>query len=225
MNMKKGLGRLSLLALIMVMTISMLAGCGPKKPAPEDAQAYVKAVLDLMCTGDYDHSVNLADIEEGKESEVRDNLIGEMMTQIGSESNLSEEVTASFKDFMMNAMEKAKYTVGDATVTEDDGYDVTVSIEPLQLFTGIDEELNEVLEEKVASESDKILAMSEEEQTNYVMEIVIELLNKKLEDPQYDPAEEVVVHYGPMEGQKGVYGCTEAEGEKLGSKLFSTSGL
>lgn len=223
--MKKGLGRLSLLALIMVMTISMLAGCGPKKPAPEDAQAYVKAVLDLMCTGDYDHSVNLADIEEGKESEVRDNLIGEMMTQIGSESNLSEEVTASFKDFMMNAMEKAKYTVGDATVTEDDGYDVTVSIEPLQLFTGIDEELNEVLEEKVASESDKILAMSEEEQTNYVMEIVIELLNKKLEDPQYDPAEEVVVHYGPMEGQKGVYGCTEAEGEKLGSKLFSTSGL
>ena len=225
MNMKKGLGRLSLLALIMVMTISMLAGCGPKKPAPEDAQAYVKAVLDLMCTGDYDHSVNLADIEEGKESEVRDNLIGEMMTQIGSESNLSEEVTASFKDFMMNAMEKAKYTVGDATATEDDGYDVTVSIEPLQLFTGIDEELNEVLEEKVASESDKILAMSEEEQTNYVMEIVIELLNKKLEDPQYDPAEEVVVHYGPMEGQKGVYGCTEAEGEKLGSKLFSTSGL
>ena len=223
--MKKGLGRLSLLALIMVMTISMLAGCGPKKPAPEDAQAYVKAVLDLMCTGDYDHSVDLADIEEGKESEVRDNLIGEMMTQIGSESNLSEEVTASFKDFMMNAMEKAKYTVGDATATEDDGYDVTVSVEPLQLFTGIDEELNEVLEERVASEADKILAMSEEEQTNYVMEIVIELLNKKLEDPQYDPAEEVVVHYGPMEGQKGVYGCTEAEGEKLGSKLFSTSGL
>ena len=77
----------------------------------------------------------------------------------------------------------------------------------------------------MAEESDKILAMSEEEQTNYVMEIVIELLNKKLEDPKYDPAETVVVHYGPMEGQKGVYGCTEAEGEKLGSKLFSASGL
>ena len=223
--MKKGAGRLSLILLMMVLVIAMLTGCGPKKPAPEDAQAYVKAVLDLMCTGDYDHSVDLADIEEGKESEVRDNLIGEMMTEIGSESNLNEEVTAAFRDFMMNALEKAKYTVGDATATEDDGYDVTVPIEPLQIFTGIDEELNDVLEERVASESDKILAMSEEEQTNYVMEIVIELLNKKIEDPQYDPAEEVVVHYGPMEGQKGVYGCTEAEGEKLGSKLFSTAGL
>ena len=223
--MKKGAGRLFPILLMVVLVIAMLTGCGPKKPAPEDAQAYVKAVLDLMCTGDYDHSVDLADIEEGKESEVRDNLIGEMMTEIGSESNLNEEVTAAFRDFMMNALEKAKYTVGDATATEDDGYDITVSIEPLQIFTGIDEELNDVLEERVASESDKILAMSEEEQTNYVMEIVIELLNKKIEDPQYDPAEEVVVHYGPMEGQKGVYGCTEAEGEKLGSKLFSTAGL
>ena len=223
--MKKGLRHLSLLVLILVMAAAALTGCGPKKPAPEDAQAYVKAVLDLMCTGDYDHSVDLADIEEGKESELRDNLINEMMTEIGSESNLSDEVTASFRDFMINALGKAKYTVGDAAATDDDGYDVTVSIEPLQIFTGIDEELNDVLEERVAAESDKILAMSEEEQTNYVMAIVIELLNKNLEDPKYDPAEEVVVHYGPMEGQKGVYGCTEAEGEKLGSKLFSASGL
>ena len=223
--MRKGPGRLSLIVLMMLMTVAMLTGCGPKKPAPEEAQAYVKAVLDLMCTGDYDHSVDLADIEEGKESEVRDNLIDQMMSEIGSESNLSEEVTASFRDFMTNALGKAKYTVGADNETEDGGYDVTVSIEPLQIFTGVNEELNTVLEEKVAEESDKILAMSEEEQTNYVMGLVIELLNKKIEDPKYDPAEEVVVHYGPMEGQKGVYGCTESEGEKLGSKLFSTKGL
>lgn len=223
--MKKGLERLSLLMLIMVMTVSLLSGCGPKKPAPEEAQAYVKAVLDLMCTGEYDNAVNLADIEEGKEAEVRDNLIDEMMSGISSQSNLSEDVAKDFRDFMIGALEKAKYTVGDAVAADDGGYDVTVSVEPLQLFTGIEDELNSVLEERVAAESDKILGMSEEEQTNYVMSIVIELLNKKIADPQYDKAEEVVVHYGPMEGQKGVYGCTEAEGEKLGSKLFSTSGL
>ena len=137
--MRKGPGRLSLIVLMMLMTVAMLTGCGPKKPAPEEAQAYVKAVLDLMCTGDYDHSVDLADIEEGKESEVRDNLIDQMMSEIGSESNLSEEVTASFRDFMTNALGKAKYTVGAATETEDGGYDVTVSIEPLQIFTGVNE--------------------------------------------------------------------------------------
>ena len=193
--MRKGPGRLSLIVLMMLMTVAMLTGCGPKKPAPEEAQAYVKAVLDLMCTGDYDHSVDLADIEEGKESEVRDNLIDQMMSEIGSESNLSEEVTASFRDFMTNALGKAKYTVGAATETEDGGYDVTVSIEPLQIFTGVNEELNTVLEEKVAEESDKILAMSEEEQTNYVMGLVIELLNKKK-----PPKEILKVMYEPVTG-------------------------
>ncbi|MBQ6438874.1 MAG: hypothetical protein IJJ06_01885 [Mogibacterium sp.] len=221
--MKKGFKRLSLLLLMMLLTVSLLSGCGPKKPAPEEAQAYVKAVLDLMCTGDYDHSVNLADVEEGKETEVRDNLINEMMKGISSQSALNEEVTSDFMVFMISALEKTKYSVGEAAATEDGGYDVTVSVEPLQIFTGIDEKLNEILEEKVASEPDKILEMSEEEQTNYVMEILIDLLNKKLDDPKYDKAEEVVVHYGPLEGQKGVYGCTEDEGEKLGSKLFSSS--
>lgn len=223
--MKKGLKRLLLTAFMIVMTVALLAGCGPKKPAPEDAQAYVKAVLDLMCTGDYDHEVNLADIEEGKETETRDAVVNQMIAEIGSQQNLNDEVKSSFRELMLAALGKAKYTVGEAVETEDGGYDVTVSLEPLQLFTGVSEELDAVLEERVAEEADKILAMSEDEQTNYVMEILIELLNKKIEDPQYDPAEEVVVHYGPMDGQENVYGCTEAEGEKLGAKLFSTSGM
>lgn len=223
--MKKGLRRLLLTAFMIVMTVALLAGCGPKKPAPEDAQAYVKAVLDLMCTGDYDHEVNLADIEEGKESETRDAVVDQMIAEIGSQQNLSDEVKSSFRDLMLAALGKAKYTVGEAVETEDGGYDVTVTLEPLQLFTGVSEELDAVLEERVAAEADKILAMSEAEQTNYVMEILIELLNKKIEDPQYDDAEDVVVHYGPMDGQDNVYGCTEAEGEKLGAKLFSTSGM
>ena len=223
--MKKRSGRLPLLMLAAVMMIVMLSGCGPKKPTPEDAQAYVKAVLDIICTGDYDHAVELVDVEEGKETEVRDNLINQMMEGVSSQANLSDDVVKDFTDFMISALEKANYTVGDAVETDDGGYDVTVSIQPLQIFTGINEELTEVLEEKVAAEPDKIMAMSEEEQTNYVMGILIELLNKKIADPEYDPEEEVVVHYGPMEGQEGVYGCTEAEGEKLGSKLFSQSGM
>ena len=223
--MKKSFKRVLLVAFMAVMAVAVLTGCGPKKPAPEDAQAYVKAVLDLMCTGDYDHEVNLADIEEGKESETRDAVVDQMIAEIGSQQNLNDEVKSSFRDLMLTALGKAKYTVGEAVETEDGGYDVTVTLEPLQLFTGVSEELDAVLEERVAAEADKILAMSEDEQTNYVMEILIELLNKKIEDPQYDDAEDVVVHYGPMDGQENVYGCTEAEGEKLGAKLFSTSGM
>ena len=85
--------------------------------------------------------------------------------------------------------------------------------------------MNEVLQERVNEDAEAILAMTEDEQTNYVMTILIELLSENLEDPQYDAPEEVTVHYGPMEGEAGVYGCSADEGEKLGEKLFSDEGL
>ncbi len=223
--MKKAIRRISLTVFIMVMAAAVLSGCGPKKPAPEDAQAYVKAILDLMCTGDYDHSVDIADIEEGKESEIRDAFIDEMVGKVSEESDLSEDSAKAFRDLMINALEKTRYSVGEATPAEDGEYDVTVSIEPLRIFTGVEEEFDAELEKIAASEPDKILAMSTEEQAEYGMEILLGILNKKIEDPKYDPAEEVTVHYGLMEGQKNVYGCAESEGEKLGSKLFLTKGL
>ena len=222
--MKRAFKHFFAAAMILIMALFLLTGC-KSEPKPEEAQAYVQAVLDLMCTGDYDHSVRLADVEEGKESEVRDGLIDSMMAQISSESNLNEEVSAAFKDFMINALSKAKYTVGEAVASEDGGYDVTVSIEPLQIFAGVSEDINEILEERINAEANDILAMTEEEQSNYVMGILIELLNKNLEDPKYDKAEEVTVHYGPVEGENDAYGCSEEEGEKLGAKLFSNEGL
>ena len=104
--MKRGLKHLSLIVIMMVLAVAMLSSCGPKKPEPGEAQAYVKAVIDLMCTGDYDHSVELADIEEGKESETRDALIDQMVKEFSSEAKLSDEVTDSFKAFMVQALEK-----------------------------------------------------------------------------------------------------------------------
>lgn len=219
--MKNRLKCLSIVFLMVVMSVTMLSGCGPKKPAPEDAQEYVKAMLDLICTGDYDHAVKLVDVEEGNESEIRDNLAGQMLEGISSNTDLSEEAAKQFADFLMRALEKANYTVGDAVASDDGGYDVTVSIQPLQLFKGINEELNAVIEKRVAEEPDKILSMSEDEQTDYVMDILLELLEKKIDDPQYDPAEEVVVHYGILEGRDGVYGCSMEDGVRLGSKVFS----
>ena len=65
----------ALLIVVMMLAVSMLTGCAPKLPTAEDAQNYTKAVMDLMCTGDYDHNVKIADVEEGKELETRDAMI------------------------------------------------------------------------------------------------------------------------------------------------------
>ena len=53
------------LSLCVVLALSACAG-KPRKPSAEDAEKHVRAALDLMCTGDFDHSVHLAEEDELK---------------------------------------------------------------------------------------------------------------------------------------------------------------
>ena len=189
----------------------------PKTDAPtaEDAKAYVKAVLDIMCTGDYDHSVDLADIPEGEEAQLRDSTIQSAVAAIASDAGLSEEVQADFTDVMRDAFSKAKYTVGDAVPTEDGGYDVTVTIEPLKLYAGATTKL----QEKVTA--DDIAGLSEEEANNLIYTKIAEIIRENLEEPEYVEPQDIVVHYGIIDEQNNLWGVSEEEGEKLGEILFS----
>ena len=189
----------------------------PKTDAPtaEDAKAYVKAVLDIMCTGDYDHSVDLADIPEGEEAQLRDSTIQSAVAAIASDAGLSEEVQADFTDVMRDAFSKAKYTVGDAVPTEDGGYDVTVTIEPLKLYAGATTKL----QEKVTA--DDIAGLSEEEANNLIYTKIAEIIRENLEEPEYAEPQDIVVHYGIIDEQNNLWGVSEEEGEKLGAILFS----
>ena len=57
----------------------LLSGCGKSGAAKEDAQKYVGAVLDLMCKGEYDSSVDLSNLKEEEVSGFRDEMIDEML--------------------------------------------------------------------------------------------------------------------------------------------------
>ena len=189
----------------------------PKTGAPtaEDARAYVQAVLDIMCTGDYDHSVELSDIPEGEEAQLRDSTIESAVESIASDAGLSEEVKADFTDVMRVAFSKAKYTVGEAVPTEDGGYDVTVTSEPLNMYAGATDKL----QEKITA--DEIAGLSEEEANNLIYSKVIEIVRENLEEPEYGEPQDIIVHYGIIDEQNNLWGVSEEEGEKLGALLFS----
>lgn len=215
------------IVVIMMIIAAMIvtAGCGPKKPTADDAKAYVKAVLDIICTGDYDHSVKLADVEEGKESEMRDAAIQEVLDSLGAEAALTDEVKASFKDCMINAFSKAKYEVKDAVETEDGGYDVTVTIEPLDLFAPLGGEDMEILQARLLENAADYLTMSQDEMMNSMFSLMIDMLNEGLENPTYTEPEDVTVHYGIIDEENNLYGCDKEEGQKLGEKIFYVPGM
>ncbi len=88
--MKNRIRTFAVLVLSALMVMTFMTGCS-SKPTADDAKAYVQATMDLMCTGDYDHSVKLADIEEGNETAVRDEMIDEVITELTGSMGLDEE--------------------------------------------------------------------------------------------------------------------------------------
>lgn len=215
----------ALLTAALLMTM-LLTGCGETSSSSikDDAENYVKAVLDLMCTGTYDHSVTFGDVASGREQDSRDEMIAGIVSSIAKDNDLNEEQRARLEDCLTRAFSACRYTIKDVRESEDGGCDVTVSIEPLKVFEGISDALNSKVGE-LTGDGEAMIAMSPEEQTAALAEVLLSQLDQNLENPQYGPAEEVIVHYGLLQGSEDRYGIDENAGKTLGEKLFSSEGL
>lgn len=215
----------ALLAAALLMAM-LLTGCGETSSSSvkDDAENYVKAVLDLMCTGTYDHSVTFGDVGSDMEQNSRDEMIAGIVNSIAKDNDLNEEQRVRLEDSITRAFSACRYAVKDVRESEDGGCDVTVSIEPLKVFEGISDALNSKVGE-LTGDDEAMIAMTAEEQTAALAEVLLSQLDQNLENPQYGPAEEVVVHYGLIEGSEDRYGIDENAGKALGEKLFSTEGM
>lgn len=200
-------------ALILALCMLFALTACSSKPTAEDAEKYVQAVLDLICTGDYDHSVKLVDADEM--SATIDKSIDEALEALGDETSISDEVKSSFREVMLDMFAKAKYTVGDAVEVEG-GFDVPVTMEPIQIGSTVEEAVNKAAEE--LANDPNVANMSEADIMNTLMQVVVDAMKAELEDPQYGEGVEVTVRYKELED--GVYGVDEADGEKLGEAMF-----
>ena len=180
---------------------------------------YVQAVLDGICTGDYDHSVKFLDLGESDFADLRKDMLDSIVDELmgSDELTLTEETAKAFRDVMDKALTKCKYQVVDAAET-DNGYDVTVSIEPLKLLdqAKMQDELTGYLLTVPG-----ILSMSQDELMEVAMNHIVEYIGAGLDSPAYDDAVQVTVRYVEME--RGQYGVSEADGQRLGEKLFSAN--
>ena len=82
------------LSLCVVLALSACAG-KPRKPSAEDAEKHVRAALDLMCTGDFDHSVHLAEEDELKTT--AEAAVDEAMDDLFLQMDLREDVLEAAK--------------------------------------------------------------------------------------------------------------------------------
>ena len=198
-----------LLALCLLLTLS---ACGDRGPKAADAENYVKAVLDMMCTGDYDHSVKLTDVDEL--AAAADAGIDRIMDPMLQKMNLNDDVAGEFRELLTGMFSKARYTVGKAEEVAG-GFSVPVTIEPFA-FSGMNAAVTagsvQLLSDPDAS------GMTEEEIANRLTAFVIDALKAELEDPRFGKPVEVTVRYKEL--QEGVFGIDEADSNKLIASMF-----
>lgn len=199
------------LALCMIFALSACSS----KPKASDAEKYVKACLDIICTGEYDHSVNLVDADEM--GNAIDDAIDEALDTLTQGADVDEDIRQQFRDAMKDLFSKSRYTVGEATAVED-GFDVPVTIEPIDISERVTEEINNGL--AAAMEENDLESMSEDELIALEMQVIVDALKSASADPEYGESVEVTVRYEELED--GVYGVSEADGEKLGAALFGS---
>ena len=135
------------LAMVVVMALTMLAGCGMK---PDDAKAYVQATLDAGYKADFDEYAKITDSTKEDAQKLFDNNIDTVTNSLGFGAlGATEETTEKYRELLKEIFAKAKYTVGDVK-EKDGGFEVVVNAEPMQIFSGVQDELVTKLQEKVA---------------------------------------------------------------------------
>ena len=209
--------------LIGVMLFSM-AGCGKKF----DAAAYVKASLDLVTRHDVDQYVEVIGVDKEEAEEVYEESITQLddMAESMGDAGFPEELNDAFTEFIKSVMQKTKYTVKEAREDGDDII-VDVEVEPIMVFEGSQELLEESINEYVAEMQENVNNGAEVPTEDEIMLEVytrfIDILNENLETAGY--AEKTVISTKIIKNSDGEYEIDEDSFVELGAALIDLNGI
>ncbi len=202
------------LAMVVVMALTMLAGCGMK---PDDAKAYVQATLDAAYKADFDEYAKITDSTKEDAQKLFDNNIDTVTNSLGFGAlGATEETTEKYRELLKEIFAKAKYTVGDVK-EKDGGFEVVVNAEPMQIFSGVQDELVTKLQEKVAKSGQP----KEEEINQLAIDMLYDLLTEKLASVTYGEPQSVTVHV--TKDSNNVWNITESDLQAVDAALFTIS--
>lgn len=200
--------------MVVVMALTMLAGCGMK---PDDAKAYVQATLDAAYKADFDEYAKITDSTKEDAQKLFDNNIDTVTNSLGFGAlGATEETTEKYRELLKEIFAKAKYTVGDVK-EKDGGFEVVVNAEPMQIFSGVQDELVTKLQEKVAKSGQP----KEEEINQLAIDMLYDLLTEKLASVTYGEPQSVTVHV--TKDSNNVWNITESDLQAVDAALFTIS--
>lgn len=212
-NMKK-----IIVALVCVMMLGVLGGCGAKF----DAQAYVTALLDASYKNDSTKFVEMKIGTAEEAAKLYEEGIDTEMNVFLSQYDISDELEAEFRQLFKDMFASVKYNVTGAEKQDDGSYVVTIAYEQMQLFgptmTEYLAEVEKIAEELMASGN----VPSEEEQIEIIVAALKDAMRANLEKVEY--AEEATTTIR-VELVDNVYTPNKADVMKLEESLFDSDAV
>lgn len=186
-----------------------LASCGKEF----DAAGYTKSVLDANYHGEYAEYAEYRDLSEKEaEAEIEEAMDAQVESAFAGQTvTVSDESKEKYKETVIGIMKLSKYEVKEAEKQKDDSYVVTVEIEPVDAFSTA----NSAIEKLSKKYQDDGKDLSD---ANVLVDILVEALNKGIEDNTY--GEPVTVEVKVTKDQSGAYGIAEDEVSALESTMF-----
>lgn len=155
----------------------------------KDAEEYVQANLDILCTGKTDVDITFDDLEEEDYESYREEILDEVVNTYFEETDyfefdVSDKTKEKLCDFLGDIYSKASYEIGEAN-KKGDKFKVPVTIHPLILM---DEGDMEVLKGQIEGKArdGEIDIDDDTELYDQIITAEIEMSNSNLENPSYD---------------------------------------
>ena len=163
---------------------------------------------------DFGEYAKITDSSEEEAKKLFDNNIDTVTNSLGfSALGATEETTEKYRELLKEIFSKVKYTVGEAKET-DGSFEVEVKAEPMEIFSGIQDELIEKLQDKVAESG-----VEEDEVNQLAIDMLYDLLSEKLAEVSYGEAQSVTVHV--TKDSNNVWNITESDLQAVDAALFN----
>ena len=146
-------------------------------------------------------------------------LKGQSITIMGKIGRtVRAEGVEKYRELFKSILAKVHYEVGEAKETEE-GFEVTVSAEPMQLYDGIEDALVKELTKRVKDSEEQL---SEDDIQKLGFEVMYDMLAEKMSEPTYGEAKEVIVHI--TKSSDNVWSVSEADLKTLDEALYDVAG-
>lgn len=141
---------------------------------------------------------------------------------------VSEELLTKYKEYVASLLKETKYEVGEAKEDEDGNFTVEVSVQPIKVFDGVKDTLNQKVQEYTAQVEQAAMqnqqVPSDQEITETIGQMLYETLNGTLANLSYGEAVKKVVHVKET-AEKNVWEIPEAEARELFLSLLDMTGV